>query len=116
LAHSTAAGRRRAPAAAVHHDDPYKRIEPADYLRALAGIDVGQRRLVRCPSPQHEDRTPSCSVGRDASEGFYCFGCQAGGGIYDLASLLLGGPTGPALRGAAFKAARALVAERLGPR
>ncbi|MDP1847014.1 MAG: hypothetical protein Q8K79_04400 [Solirubrobacteraceae bacterium] len=88
------------------HDDPYKRIAPAEYFRRLAGIEVPASGLVRCPSPAHEDTTPSCHVGRDASEGFCCHGCGIGGAIYDLASALEGGATGRWLRGDAFRRAR----------
>jgi hypothetical protein len=98
----------------VDHDDPYKRIAPAEYFRVLAGIEVPHSGFVRCPSPQHDDRTPSCMVGDDAEAGFYCYGCGDGGAIYDLASLLEGGPTGSALRGEAFRAARRRVREAFG--
>ncbi len=37
-----------------------------------------------------------------------------GGAIYDLASVLLGGPTGQALRGEEFKRARAYVRDAFG--
>ena len=40
--------------------------------------------------------------------------CGARGAIYDLASVLLGGPHGPDLRGDAFKRARAYVADVFG--
>jgi hypothetical protein len=93
-------------AAPVSHEDPYKRIAPAEYFRRLAGIEVPDSRLVRCPSPTHADSTPSCHVGRDASEGFCCHGCGIGGAIYDLASALEGGATGRWLRGDAFRRAR----------
>jgi DNA primase len=43
-----------------------------------------------------------------------CHACGAGATIYDLASALLGGPTGPELRSEAFKRARAYVLEVLG--
>lgn len=88
------------------HDDPYKQITPSEYFRRLAGIEVPASGLVRCPSPTHEDATPSCHVGRDASEGFCCHGCGIGGAIYDLASALEGGATGQWLRGDAFRRAR----------
>ena len=88
------------------HDDPYKQIAPAEYFRRLAGIEVPASGLVRCPSPTHDDATPSCHVGRDASEGFCCHGCGIGGAIYDLASALEGGATGRWLRGDAFRRAR----------
>lgn len=97
----------RAPAQTpLLHDDPYKRIAPAEYFRRLAGIEVPASGLVRCPSPTHDDATPSCHVGRDASEGFCCHGCGIAGAIYDLASALEGGATGRWLRGDAFRRAR----------
>ena len=40
--------------------------------------------------------------------------CGARGAIYDLASVLLGGPWGRELRGEAFKRARARVADVFG--
>jgi hypothetical protein len=46
--------------------------------------------------------------------GWCCFGCQRGGRIYDLASLLAGGAWGRDLRGEAFRSARELVAAALG--
>ena len=94
----------------VDHDDPYKRIAPVDYFQRLAGIDVPAHRLVSCPNPAHDDLTPSCHVGADAADGWCCFACGAGGAIYDLASVLLGGPTGRWLRGDAFRRARDHVA------
>jgi len=90
--------------------------ETATMAEGEAG-GIGPGRLVRCPSPAHEDRRASCAVGRDAAEGWYCHaGCGAAGGIYDLASVLLGGPTGRALRGPAFARARDLVLARYGHR
>ena len=94
--------------------DPYKRISPREYFERLAGIVVPRDGLVHCPA--HEDRVPSCSVGTDASQGWRCHagGCGARGAIYDLASVLLGGPWGPQLRGEAFKRARAYVIDAFG--
>jgi hypothetical protein len=94
--------------------DPYKRIGPREYFERLAGIVVPRDGLVNCPA--HEDRVPSCSVGTDASQGWRCHagGCGARGAIYDLASVLIGGPWGPQLRGEAFKRARAYVADLFG--
>ena len=97
---------QRHVSSAISHDDPYKRIAPAEYFQRLAGIDVPEHRLVSCPNPAHADTTPSCHVGRHAGEGWCCHGCGAAGAIYDLASVLLGGPTGRWLRGAAFRRAR----------
>jgi hypothetical protein len=55
-------------------------------------------------------------VGLDASQGWRCHagGCGARGAIYDLASVLLGGPWGPRLRGEEFKRARAYVIDVFG--
>ena len=94
--------------------DPYKRIGPREYFERLAGIVVPRDGLVNCPA--HEDRVPSCSVGTDPSQGWRCHagGCGARGAIYDLASVLLGGPWGPQLRGEAFKRARAYVIDAFG--
>jgi hypothetical protein len=100
----------------VEHRDPYKRISPGEYFEKLAGIDVPRGGLVRCPASWHEDRHPSCSVGADANAGWCCHAgsCGARGAIYDLASVLLGGPYGRELRGEAFKRARAYVADIFG--
>ena len=96
--------------------DPYKRITPAEYFEKLAGIVVPRDGLVSCPAPEHEDRNPSCSVGSSPDQGWCCHagGCGARGAIYDLASVVLGGPWGHELRGEAFKRARAYVVETLG--
>ena len=93
-------------------DDPFKRIPAPVYFAALAGIAVPPRGgLVRCPA--HDDEHPSCSV--SGTEPVWdCHACPASGAIYDLASAVLGGPTGPELRGEAFKRARAYVVEVLG--
>ena len=98
----------------VANADPYKRIGPREYFERLAGIVVPRDGLVHCPA--HEDRIPSCSVGTDASQGWRCHAgtCGARGAIYDLASVLLGGPWGPELRGDAFRRARAYVIDVFG--
>ena len=72
--------------------------------------------LVSCPAPWHDDRHPSCSVGTSPEQGWCCHAgsCGARGAIYDLASVLLGGPWGRELRGEAFKRARAYVADVFG--
>ena len=102
------------PSTRTTNADPYKRIGPREYFERLAGIVVPRDGLVNCPA--HEDRVPSCSVGTDASQGWRCHagGCGARGAIYDLASVLLGGPWGPQLRGEAFKRARAYVIDAFG--
>jgi hypothetical protein len=96
--------------------DRYKRISPPEYFAKLAGIVVPRDGLVSCPAPGHEDRHPSCSVGNSADQGWCCHSgsCGARGAIYDLASVLLGGPWGHELRGEPFRRARAYVADVFG--
>ena len=94
-------------------EDPYKRIPATAYFPLLAGITVPPRGgLVRCPA--HDDEHPSCSVAAEPGTLWRCHACGAGGTLFDLASALLGGPTGHQLRGEAFKRARAYVVEVLG--
>lgn len=70
-----------------------------------------------CPATRHRDRHPSCSVGTRPEQGWCCHsaGCGARGTIYDLASVLEGGPWGAALRGEAFARAHARVTQVFGP-
>ena len=96
--------------------DRYKRISPPEYFEKLAGIVVPRDGLVSCPAPGHVDRNPSCSVGTSPDQGWCCHsgGCGARGAVYDLASVLLGGPWGRELRGEAFRRARAYVRDVFG--
>ena len=107
---------QRRPGRVAKSSDPYKRINPPEYFETLAGIIVPRDGLVSCPAPDHEDRHPSCSVGASPDQGWCCHSgsCGARGAIYDLASVLLGGPWGHELRGEAFKRARAYVADVFG--
>ncbi len=82
--------------------DDLEQIPPPAYFRALAGVDAPDGGGLVC-CPLHDDRTPSCNV--DAASGWYCHGCGRGGGIYQLAAMLLGITASP-LRGADFIRAR----------
>jgi hypothetical protein len=110
-----AASAPRTPGASRHRD-PYKQIAPPEYFARLAGITVPRRGLVSCRAAGHDDRHPSCSVGAEPSSGWCCHSgaCGARGAIYDLASVLDGGPWGRELRGSAFTRARARVREAFG--
>ena len=66
--------------------DPLRAVAPALYVERLTGQRVGRSRKVRCPF--HDDQTPSLHVYQDPDRGWYCFGCDRGGSIYDLAALL----------------------------
>ncbi len=106
---------RAAPAA---HRGAEPGIHTSAYFARLAGIDVPANGLVRCPVSGHDDAHPSCSVGRDPEAGWCCHSasCGARGAIYDLASVLIGGPWGPRLRGEAFTRAHSRVAAAFGER
>ena len=112
---ATLAAAARRPRASAE-PDPLKRIAPPVYFARLAGITVARGGLVRCPVPAHEDTHPSCSVGSEPEQGWCCHaaGCGARGTIYDLASVLDGGPWGRELRGEAFTRARARVIDAFG--
>jgi RepB DNA-primase from phage plasmid len=97
--------------------DDARRIPPPAYFRLLAGVEVPERGGdVRCPLPGHDEQHPSCRVYPTPERGWVCFGCQRGGTIYDLASLMEGGPGGRrgALRDEAYRRARRRVHELLG--
>jgi hypothetical protein len=112
----TPAAKTRQAGRRVEHQDPYKRISPPEYFEQLAGIEVPRDGLVSCPAAGHPDEHPSCSVGASPDQGWCCHSgsCGARGAIYDLASVLLGGPWGRELRGEQFKRARAYVADVFG--
>lgn len=98
-------------------DDPYRGIPAADYYRALTGREAG-RGLVTCPTQWHRDTHPSCSLGTGAKANLWnCHGCGAGGGIYDMASVIEGGPYGRGrLIAEDFKRAHQRVVEVFGDR
>lgn len=59
-----------------------------EYLRSR-GITVHGEGLIRCFSPDHDDRTPSCQVSEDS---FFCHSgkCGINGDIYDAIGILEG--------------------------
>jgi hypothetical protein len=95
--------------------DPVDRWTPREYFAQLCGVSQPDRDgKVRCPLPDHDDPRASLWIGETPEQGWFCFGCSRGGRIFDLASLLIGGPWGVDLRGDAFRAARAELERRLG--
>jgi RepB DNA-primase N-terminal domain len=86
-----AAGTSQAERREFAEGDVLATIAPPLYVRLLAGADVPDRGgMVRCPLPDHEDRTPSCYVYPDAAAGWYCYGCGRGGSLIDLGAELWG--------------------------
>lgn len=67
-------------------------IPPTVYIERLTG-QTPERGFVSCPLPDHDDRTPSCKVWDDPSKGWFCYGCDRGGTIYDLAAGFYNLPT-----------------------
>src|SRR5438093_11905114 len=69
-------GNGRATPAAPEDQHEFER------LMARAGVVPrrGGEELIRCPSPDHEDRRPSCSVNWLAAV-FHCHSCGVGGGM-----------------------------------
>ena len=60
-----------------------KRVPFADALRLVAPeVSVSPPEKICCPFPDHEDRTPSCSI---REEGWHCFGCGRGGDVLSFA-------------------------------
>jgi hypothetical protein len=85
----TSSSREQAPRPAPRRvDDPLRAIEPGVYVAALTGQQVGRERKVSCPF--HRDRTPSLHVYETAEDGWFCFGCRAGGSVYDLGGAVFG--------------------------
>jgi DNA primase len=65
-------------------------IDLADRLCGPDGLRrIGEKRVARCPLPDHEDRTPSFTV-YPGDDGWYCYGCHRGGDVVDLARIAWG--------------------------
>jgi hypothetical protein len=90
-------------------------MAPPAYFQALAGVQVPERGgYVHCPLPGHEERTASCHVWPDPERGWWCFGCAPRRRDLRARRRFRVGPTGAALRGEAFSAARERVRESPG--
>jgi hypothetical protein len=100
---------RTRSAPADRHDDRMLEIAPVDYVQALTGIEIPRSGVIRCPLPDHDERTPSFKVYEGPERGWHCFGCGRGGTIYDLGAALWGIST----RGSAFHDLRRELAREL---
>ena len=89
--------------------DPLELVAPTRYVELLTGQRVPRERKINCPL--HDDRTPSLHVYEEPHEGWYCYGCQQGGTVYDLAAKLWGFET----RGSDFLELRRRLTELLAP-
>lgn len=64
------------------------------------GVEIskkGSNKFFRCINPEHEDKHPSTSIGKNGNY-YFCFSCATGGDIFTAASILEQKP----LQGAAF--------------
>jgi hypothetical protein len=59
-------------------------IPASTYVRQLTGLEPTRTGKINCPF--HDDTDPSLQLYDDGT--FYCFGCRAGGSIYDFAARL----------------------------
>ena len=103
-----AAAARRERAARTELDELLLAIPAASYVRELTGLEPRRNGKVNCPL--HADDTPSLQLYGDGT--FYCFGCGAGGSIYDFAGQLWSLKTS----GRAFLELRARLADSFGLR
>lgn len=90
-----------------HTGDVLKTIPAPEYVADLIGRRPDHRGYVRCPfHSDGRERTPSlCLYGPGTkyplkTSSWFCFGCERGGDIYELAALVAGFPRTPT--GAAF--------------
>jgi hypothetical protein len=79
-----AAAARRGRAARNELDELLLAIPAATYVRELTGLEPRRDGKVNCPF--HADGTPSLHLYEDGT--FYCYGCGAGGSLYDFAGEL----------------------------
>jgi hypothetical protein len=86
-------------------DDLLLAIPAATYVQQLTGLKPRRDGKVTCPL--HDDHHPSLQLYQDGT--FYCYGCRAGGSIYDFAARLWGLDT----KGRAFLQLRARLADAL---
>jgi hypothetical protein len=68
--------------------DPIMEVPPTIYVPALTGLELNRFGFIVCPL--HADTDPSLKVYDDAERGWFCFGCERGGTIIDLAGALAG--------------------------
>jgi hypothetical protein len=76
---------RRTHTVELDPGDPIRAVPLPAAFEILTGEAVPRSGMVRCPSADHEDRTPSCHV---EDEVFFCHGCCRGGSLIDLGALL----------------------------
>lgn len=75
----------------VTSDDPLHEIPASEYVSVLTGRAIGVDGKVRCPFHKGgQERTPSLHAYGDPQQGWFCWGCDAGGDLYNFAARLYG--------------------------
>jgi CHC2 zinc finger len=85
--------RRPATTGRVEHAlDPRRSVlhelAPTEYVPLLTGREIGRDGKAECPF--HEDWNPSLHVYDQPRDGWFCFQCERGGDIFNLAAELFG--------------------------
>lgn len=70
--------------------EPLLEVEPSVYLETLTGRVTGRDGKAHCPL--HPDTKPSFHCYATGMAGWFCFGCDRGGDVYDLGEFVLGIP------------------------
>lgn len=81
--------------------DPLAGIDPPAYVWLLTGVQVNRAGKCPCPLPGHDDWAGdggSFHAYPRPENGWYCYGCDRGGDIYNLAQHLWGNEHFPNLR------------------
>jgi hypothetical protein len=90
--------------------DVLRTIPASEYVPLLTGREIGRDGKVTCPfHAGGQERTPSLHAYGDPELGWYCYGCDQGGDIITLASMLYGIEP----RGAGFHTLRRRIASEL---
>lgn len=104
---TAAAAAERERAVRTELDELLLAIPTATYVRELTGLAPHRNGKVNCPF--HADATPSLQLNEDGT--FCCYGCGAGGSLYEFAGQLWGLET----EGRAFLELRTQLADLLLP-
>jgi DNA primase len=75
--------------AAIRSEYPIAGVLAQLGIAPPAGWDGVRDYWVSCPTPQHPDSTPSCVIHPSAGY-FHCFGCGAGGDVFELVARAAG--------------------------
>lgn len=105
---------RRAANGGVVRDygpDPAKEVFPEDYVEIISDEICDENGYCACPLPGHDERTGSFKAYESVERGWWCYGCERGGDIYNFGRYMLEAIIG---REATFPEVKEFVYEKLG--